>query len=350
MKKAVRVVIEMLLLSVLGIFVCLGIFYYVDYIENGVFLEWFERYYIRVVVQYAAEDGVQIIQYKPYWYEIKRLLLKLMCAAVIVWIWSLYIVSHRYAAKKLRKTKEMQSEWELRIREKEQEQKEETKRKNDLIAYLAHDLKTPLASVIGYLSLLSETPDIPREQRERFIRIALEKALRLGNLINEFFEITRYNLQQIKLEKEKTDISYMLVQITDEFYPILREHGNTVQLITPESLMAVVDGEKLARVFGNILKNAVAYSYENTEIIITAERNGQNLSVSLENCGVTIPKERLEMIFEKFYRLDENRSSNTGGSGLGLAIAKEIVLMHKGTLKAQSEGEKTIFTVCIPLA
>ena len=108
--------------------------------------------------------------------------------------------------------------------------KEEGIRKNDLITYLAHDLKTPLTSVIGYLSLLDEVPDMPQAQKEKYIHITLDKANRLEKLINEFFEITRYNLQQIILEKEMVDLYYMLIQMSDEFYPILASHGNTITL------------------------------------------------------------------------------------------------------------------------
>ena len=150
------------------------------------------------------------------------------------------------------------------MQRQEQLQKEAAGRKNDLITYLAHDLKTPLTSVIGYLSLMEEVPEMPAEQRVKYVHITLDKALRLERLINEFFEITRYNLQQIVLEKESLDLSFMLVQMADEFYPILSDHGNTLKLqgTNEESIMVYGDGDKLARVFRNILKNAIAYSYQ----------------------------------------------------------------------------------------
>ena len=143
----------------------------------------------------------------------------------------------------------------------EQILKEEAARKNDLIAYLAHDLKTPLTSVIGYLSLLDEAVDMPTPQRAKYVSITLDKAKRLEKLINEFFEITRYNLQGIVLEKETIDLYYMLVQMTDEFYPLLQAHQNTTELDVDEEMTIYGDAENLARVFNNILKNAVAYSY-----------------------------------------------------------------------------------------
>ena len=224
----------------------------------------------------------------------------------------------------------------------------ESVRKNELVAYLAHDLKTPLTSVIGYISLLQEAPDMPVEQRAKYTGIALEKALRLESLINEFFDITRYNLQQIVLEEETFDLGFLLMQMADEFYPVLEQHGKSISIHADEDLPIAADSAKLARVFNNILKNAVAYSYDNTEIEIYAEKRENTIHVSISNFGKTIPKQKLDMIFEKFYRLDDARSTNTGGAGLGLAIAKEIVVAHGGTISVTSEKQITTFTVELP--
>ena len=224
----------------------------------------------------------------------------------------------------------------------------ESVRKNELVAYLAHDLKTPLTSVIGYISLLQEAPDMPVEQRAKYTGIALEKALRLESLINQFFDITRYNLQQIVLEEETFDLGFLLMQMADEFYPVLEQHGKSISIHADEDLPVAADSAKLARVFNNILKNAVAYSYDNTEIEIYAEKRENTIRVSISNFGKTIPKQKLDMIFEKFYRLDDARSTNTGGAGLGLAIAKEIIVAHGGTISVTSEKQITTFTVELP--
>lgn len=221
-------------------------------------------------------------------------------------------------------------------------------RKNDLVMYLAHDIKTPLTSVIGYLSLLEEAPDMPAEQKAKYVYITLDKAYRLEKMINEFFEITRYNLQQIKIKKEEIDLYYMLLQLTDELTPILSEHGNTAILEADENLTVYGDSGTLARVFNNILKNAAAYSYPNTEIIISAEEQNGTVVISFHNQGQTIPYDKLAAIFEKFYRMDEARVSNTGGAGLGLAIAKEIVTLHGGSIEAKSENNTVVFTVTLP--
>lgn len=225
----------------------------------------------------------------------------------------------------------------------------ESQRKNDLIAYLAHDLKTPLTSVIGYLSLLTEAPDMPPEQKAKFTGIALEKALRLESLINEFFDITRYNTNQIVLEKGHFDLRYMLEQLADEFYPILQQQGKTVHIDAGEDMIILADPAKLARVCNNILKNAVAYSHPGTAIAIRAEKRETSVCIAITNQGRTIPKQHLDVIFDKFYRLDDARSSNTGGAGLGLAIAREIVTAHGGTIRAESRDGVTTFTVELPV-
>lgn len=235
------------------------------------------------------------------------------------------------------------------LERRELEAKLAEERKNNLVMYLAHDIRTPLTSVIGYLSLLEEAPDMPMEQKAKYVHITLEKANRLEQLINEFFEITRYNIQEIVLEKEKIDLYYMLLQMMEEFYPLLSRKGNQAELHGDEDVMVYGDPIKLARVFNNILKNAVAYSYDNTKIHIYLEEiEPRQVIIKFQNEGRTIPKEKLSSIFEKFYRMDEARTSNTGGAGLGLAIAKEIVTLHGGEIFAESEKEQVRFVVKLP--
>jgi two-component system sensor histidine kinase VanS len=225
---------------------------------------------------------------------------------------------------------------------------EAEQRKNDLVVYLAHDIKTPLTSVIGYLSLLDEAPDMPPEQKAKYVGITLEKAYRLEQLIDEFFEITRFNLQTIVLNKEKINLLFMLQQMADEFYPMLAPQEKKVFVNVPDNLTLWGDADKLARVFNNILKNAIAYSYENSCIDISAKQQDKNIVITFTNQGNPIPPEKLETIFERFYRLDTSRSTNTGGAGLGLAIALEIANAHGGNIFVQSNTEKTVFTVVLP--
>lgn len=238
------------------------------------------------------------------------------------------------------------NEVKSRLRDRSEKAREAEQRKNDLVVYLAHDIKTPLTSVVGYLSFLDENTDMPPEQQQKYVRVALEKANRLETLINEFFEITRYNLQSVPLNRERIDLSYMMLQITDELYPLLVAGGREIRQEIPDSMTVYGDSEKLARVFNNILKNAIAYGTGGA-IEIRAETVEQGVRLSFRNEG-TIPAEKQKNIFEKFYRLDEARTSSSGGSGLGLAIARDIVLLHGGTIRADSRDGHTVFTVLLP--
>ena len=190
---------------------------------------------------------------------------------------------------------------------------------------------------------------MPEAQKEKYTGIALQKAYRLEELINEFFDITRFNLQSLVLNQSKIDLSLMLRQMADEFYPMLIPKGRKAVVHVPENLVLTGDADKLARVFNNILKNAIAYSYENSVIDISAERQDKTAVITFSDRGDPIPPQKLDTIFEKFYRLDSARSADTGGAGLGLAIAKEIVTAHGGMISAESKPEYTVFTVKLPL-
>ncbi|MDE7030523.1 MAG: HAMP domain-containing histidine kinase [Lachnospiraceae bacterium] len=221
-------------------------------------------------------------------------------------------------------------------------------RKNDLIVYLAHDLKTPLTSVIGYLTLLRDEPQISQELRCRYTGIALEKAERLEDLINEFFDITRFNLTTLTLEKEQIHLSRMLEQIASESVPVLEEHELQWRLEIAPDIEIWGDADKLARVLDNLIRNAVSYSYAGTEILLFAQTEKDMVKIMVKNHGRTIAPDKLEHIFEQFYRADAARSSATGGAGLGLAIAKEIVELHGGTITAASANGCTILIVTLP--
>ncbi|MSC77803.1 sensor histidine kinase [Eubacterium ramulus] len=228
--------------------------------------------------------------------------------------------------------------------------KEAEQRKNDLIVYLAHDLKTPLTSVIGYLTLLRDEPQISEEMRSRYTGIALDKAERLEDLINEFFDITRFNLTNIQLEPERVNISRKLEQIGFEFHPILAEKDLKLETEIKPNVEILCDPDKLARVFDNLLRNAVNYSYAGTTIYLSMDYEPikDEVKICVENHGKTISPDKLDRIFDQFFRLDSSRRSSTGGSGLGLAIAKEIVELHHGTITAESENESIRFTVVLP--
>ncbi len=378
LKDRIISVIKLILIIVIGYLGCQLVYMLFDIVLNGLFMDWFEGHFLTtsLMIDPYTQENVYVRNLDIGGFKI--FLFWVMVFLACVWLAALYLVSHYKAVKRQKaamteigngiqkymskdvdisevfpgkypEVSAQMAEIKSRIQRNEQALKDEAQRKNDLITYLAHDLKTPLTSIIGYLSLLDEAPDMPAEQKAKYVHITLDKALRLEKLINEFFEITRYNLQQIILEKETIDLYYMLVQMTDEFYPLLAANGNRIELHADEPLSLYGDSEKLARVFNNILKNAIAYSYPGTYIQVTAEKKEDKVLIAVSNHGKTIPAHKLEMIFEKFFRLDEARRTNTGGAGLGLAIAKDIVELHGGTITAESDNEVTTFRVILPV-
>jgi len=225
--------------------------------------------------------------------------------------------------------------------------KEAEQKKNDLIMYMAHDLKTPLTSIIGYLTLLNDEKNISKELQEKYIKIALDKSLRVEELTNQFFDITRYNLHSMPINKTELNITYLLKQLIDECYPMLEKNNLKCVLNAPDKVNYLGDGDKLARAFGNLLKNAISYSYKDTVIEINVTEELDKLYITFRNKGAKIPDYKLEKIFEKFYRGDESRTSSTGGAGLGLAITKEIIELHSGKISVKNDDEYIEFDIIL---
>ena len=228
--------------------------------------------------------------------------------------------------------------------------KEAEQRRQDLVAFLAHDLKTPLTSVLGYLNLLHDDPGLTAEQRAKYTGIALDKANRLGELIGEFFDITRMDFAALGERWELIQLSLLLEQLSDEFYPAFAEKDLTCKCDIAPRLTVRGNADKLARVFDNVLRNAVSYSAPGGEVEIWAAERAGWAEIAIRNQGLEIPEQELTNIFQKFYRLDQARSTRTGGAGLGLAIAREIVERHGGTIRAESDGRRTSFVIRLPLA
>lgn len=225
------------------------------------------------------------------------------------------------------------------------EVKDAETKKNDLIMYMAHDLKTPLTSIIGYLTLLTEEKEISEPLKEKYMKIALDKSLRVEELTNQFFEITKYGLHDMPINKQTIDLSFLLEQLVDEFYPMMQERNLRYNINKPEHIYFYGDGDKLARAFGNLIKNAIYYSYENTEIQIILYQENDKIKAVFKNKGDKIPKYKLDKIFDKFYRVDESREASTGGSGLGLAITKEIINLHEGIIYVKNDTDLIEFYI-----
>lgn len=228
----------------------------------------------------------------------------------------------------------------------------EAKRKNDLLVYLAHDLKTPLTSVIGYLQLLRDERDISPEVRARYEGVALERAYRLEDLVNEFFETARLNLSESSLVCSDVNLSRMVEQELFEYRPIMEPKGLSYRIEAEPDVVVACDVGKVERVLDNLVRNAVNYSHPATEILVElgrAERGGEpGASLRVTNRGDTIPAPQLERLFEQFYRMSSSRDADTGGAGLGLAIARGLVHAHGGEIHAESSDGTVTFALWLP--
>ncbi len=253
-------------------------------------------------------------------------------------------------SRDLKEINDYMNNMKLNLRNNEKIARDSEKRKDDLIVYLAHDLKTPLTSVIGYLNILKEENDLSERFRKKYLQVCYDKALRLEDLINEFFDITRYNLKDIVLEKTSVDFSFMMEQIIYEFKPLLKEKNLNIDSHIESEIILSIDTKKIERVIDNIIRNAINYSYENSTInIFVNKRDANFVSINILNKGLTIPSEKLSHIFDEFFRIDSSRSTRTGSAGLGLAIAKSIVVAHNGSIDVKSEEETTEMIVKLPI-
>lgn len=217
--------------------------------------------------------------------------------------------------------------------------------KNELITSIAHDLRTPLTSIIGYLDLVS-TKQLSDEMRRKYFEIAYNKSKRLEKLIDDLFTYTKFNFGEVKAVYAEVDMVKLIDQLLDEFYPIFNENDLEYRFITNHSSAVILaDGDLLARAFANLISNAIKYGKDGKRIDINLSRDTNIIKITITNYGEVIAKKDLDKIFTRFYRVESSRSSETGGSGLGLAIAHSIILLHRGKLEAESSDKSTIFTV-----
>lgn len=227
----------------------------------------------------------------------------------------------------------------------EKERKSE-KTKHELITNIAHDLRTPLTSIIGYVELLHTNDMLTDEQRKQYTAIVLNKAKRLESLIEDLFGLTKLNYGKITMNVEGIDIVKLLEQLLEEAYPSFMENDLEYEIKTNESKIVINgDGNLLARLFDNIISNAVKYGKDGKKVQVVITGEEKSVTVRIINFGKIIPEEELPYIFDKFYRVEQSRSEETGGTGLGLAIAKDITELHGGTIRAESSLKGTEFIV-----
>lgn len=224
---------------------------------------------------------------------------------------------------------------------------EEREHKNELLMYLAHDLKTPLTSLIGYINHILDH-NIDEEQQDISLHIANEKAKRLDHLIDEFSEILRYDEKVSQLDLTKIDLHTMIRQQMAGFYPLMEKRQIQADIQIPEDLTMIGDFDKLHRVFDNLMRNAIAYGNGNSTISIRGEHKQRHILLVYQNESEGLEEEVIAHLFDKFYRASTARTSINGGAGLGLAIAKEIVELHHGTIDATTQGTSIVFTIILP--
>ena len=232
------------------------------------------------------------------------------------------------------------------IRNLMDKEREAERTKNELITNVAHDLRTPLTSIIGYLELLSGKVEIPREMQKKYIDIAYAKSKRLEKLIEDLFGFTKLNYGRVSMHVSRVDVVKLLSQLLEEFYPSFKDKNLSYELKSNVPAMVInADGNLLARLFDNLINNAIKYGADGKRVLVDIHASGQVVAISVTNYGYVIPEEELPLIFNKFYRVEQSRSTNTGGTGLGLAIVKNIVDMHGGTISVASDLNGTVFTV-----
>ena len=216
----------------------------------------------------------------------------------------------------------------------------------ELITNVAHDLRTPLTSIIGYLELLSGKVEIPAEMQKKYIDIAYAKSKRLEKLIEDLFGFTKMNYGKVAMHVSKVDIVKLLSQLLEEFYPSFKDKNLSYELQSNvPGKVITADGNLLARLFDNLINNAIKYGADGKRVLVQIHAEEEVVTVSVTNYGYVIPADELPLLFNKFYRVEQSRSTNTGGTGLGLAIAKNIVDMHGGTIQVTSDLNGTVFTV-----
>lgn len=220
------------------------------------------------------------------------------------------------------------------------------RQKNELITNVAHDLRTPLTTIVGYLELIKDDTALSKEDVHKYSGIAYEKSIRLQEMMDDLFEFTKLDNADIKLNKSMINLSGLIMQMTDEFYPSFKDCNITPIVDLPEENIYVQgDGQLLARVFDNLISNALKYGYHNTDLKIEVSGDEKYATVKVINHGDTIAPEDIPLLFNKFYRTDSSRNSKTGGTGLGLAITKNIVDLHHGNISVTSDDQITTFIV-----
>lgn len=231
-----------------------------------------------------------------------------------------------------------------------QKQAEMDRMRRDLIAWVGHDLRTPLASVRAILEALGDGMVEDPDTAVRYVQTAQRDIRSLSALIDDLFEMAKLDAGGITLEKVTVPIDDLISDTMESFSELARQRGVTLTgSVAPQTGVVTADVQKLGRVLANLISNALRYTPNGGTVTVTARPVDQSVQVEIRDTGAGISPEDLPRVFEQFYRGDKARSRATGGGGgLGLAIAKRIVEAHGGTIGVESkvgEGTRFYFTI-----
>ena len=202
--------------------------------------------------------------------------------------------------------------------------------KTDLITNIAHDLRTPLTSILGYLDLIKNSQSVNEEMKEHYLEIVYNKALRLQKLIEELFGFTKLSYGKMNMNIITLNLVELLSQLIEESYPNFEKNNLNYEFTSNvKKLYIDGDGDLLVRLFDNLITNAIKYGADGKMVKIRLRKEKKLVRITVLNFGYAIPEKELPYIFDKFYRVESSRSTSTGGTGLGLAIVKNIAEMHQ---------------------
>jgi signal transduction histidine kinase len=230
------------------------------------------------------------------------------------------------------------------------EERKAQQTKADLITNVSHDLRTPLTSIIGYLSIIEDDKYKDEVKLRYYTSIAYEKSKMLNVLINDLFDLTKMQNNTMTLNLTQIDLVELLGQIVSQFEYMFENENVKCRLnFSQDKLIIKADPIKLVRAFENLITNAIKYGKDGNYIDIVTKRKDNMAIVKIINYGEPIPTIDLPYIFDRLYRVEKSRNRNDGGSGLGLAITKNIIEMHDGNIYVSSDYDCTVFEVQLSL-
>lgn len=224
--------------------------------------------------------------------------------------------------------------WRQLIKILQNQEDEAKQKKNEMMAYLAHDLRTPLTSIIGYSKLMDNMESLDNQKAREYLRIILDKSEALDNMLEEFFEIAKLETGNIKLSLIEINLAEMLKQLVSEYMPILNEKNLKINCQIIAEARVLCDVSKIERVFDNMMRNAIKYTNNQGSIHIRGYQETSRFHMVFSNEAQPISESQLENMFDSFVRLEEARNE-VEGAGMGLAIVKEIIELHKGKVWAE---------------